>query len=72
MAYLMQKSILALPDEIIEKIMTFLRFNDLSNLKNTGKRLRDCANRVIEKRTFSKYNSQVIILVNQLTFNFYE
>ena len=56
MACLIQKSILDLPDEIIEKIMDFLQYKDLSNVRNTGKRLRDCTKRLIEKKTFSKYN----------------
>ena len=63
---MIQKSILDLPDEIIEEIMTFLTFNDLLNLRNTGKLLRDCAKRVIEKKTFSKYNIQAIILSNHI------
>lgn len=63
---MIQKSILDLPDEIIEEIMTFLTFNDLLNLRNTGKLLRDCAKRIIEKKTFSKYNIQAIILSNHI------
>ena len=66
MACLMQKSILDLPDEIIEEIMAFLTFNDLNSLRNTGKLLRDRANRVIEKKPFSKYNIRAIILSNHI------
>ena len=66
MACLIQKSILDLPDEIIEEIMNFLQYKDLSNLRNIEKRLRDCAKRLIEKKTFSKYNIQAIILSNHI------
>ena len=66
MACLIQKSIYDLPDEIIEKIMNFLQYKDLSNLRNTGKRLRACAKRLIEKKTFSKYSIRAIILLNNI------
>ena len=66
MACLIQKSILDLPDEVIEEIINFLPYKDLSNLRNTAKLLRECAKRVIEKKTFSKYNIRAMILSNHI------
>ena len=55
MAYLEQKTIFDLPDEIIEEIMTYLLFYDILNLNKLEKRLEDCVNRVMKKKPFSKY-----------------
>ena len=44
-----------LPDEVIEKIMTYLSFPDLFNLSKEGIRLEGCAMRVLKKKKFSKY-----------------
>ena len=55
MSSLEKMSILDFPDEIIEVMMTFLRFSDLYNLVKVEKRLKDCANRVMKKKPFSKY-----------------
>ena len=44
-----------LPDEVIEKIMTYLSFSDLLNLRKEGGRLEGCAIRVLKKKPFSKY-----------------
>ena len=44
-----------LPDEVLEKIMTYLAFSDLFNLSKEGVRLEDCAMRELKKKTFSKY-----------------
>ena len=54
MACLKQKSLLDLPDEVLEKMMTFLSFGDLYKLKKQGKRLADCTERVLKKKPFSK------------------
>ena len=54
MDHLVKKSILDLPDEVIEEIMAFLSFADLSNLRKAGKKLADCAKRVSKKKPFSK------------------
>ena len=50
-----KQSILVLPDEVIEEIMTFLLFSDLFNLSKVKKRLKNCAKRVMENKPFSKY-----------------
>ena len=55
MASLNQKSILELPDEVIEEIMIFLSFSDLFNLMKQGTRMEDCAKRVLKNKPFSKY-----------------
>ena len=55
MSSLEEMSILDFPDEIIEVMMTFLRFSDLYNLVKVEKRLKDCAKRVMKKKPFSKY-----------------
>ena len=44
-----------LPDEVIEKIMAYLSFSDLLNLRKEGGRLEGCATRVLKKKPFSKY-----------------
>ena len=51
---LVKKSILDLPDEVIEIIMAFLSFTDLVNLGITRKKLADCAKRVSKKKPFGK------------------
>ena len=53
---LVKKSILDLPDEVIEIIMAFFSFDDLFNLSKVGKKLADCAKRVSKKKPFGKYN----------------
>ena len=54
MDHLVKKSILDLPDEVIEIMMAFLSFVDLSNLRKVGNKLADCAKRVSKKKPFSK------------------
>ena len=44
-----------LPDEVIEKIMSYLSFSELLNLRKEGGRLEGCAIRVMKKKPFSKY-----------------
>ena len=44
-----------LPDEVIEKIMTYLSVSALLNLRKEGGRLEGCATRVLKKKPFSKY-----------------
>ena len=51
-----------LPNEVIEKIMTYLSFSDLLNLRKEGGRLEGCATKVLKKKPFSKYIIQLIIL----------
>ena len=51
---LINDSLLALPDEVIEYIMSFLSFADLSKLSEGGKRLEDCAKRVSKMKPFRK------------------
>ena len=48
-------SLLVLPDEVIECIMSFLSLADLSKLSEIGKRLEDCAKRVSKMKPFRKY-----------------
>ena len=55
MSSLEKISILDFPDEVIEVMMTFLRFSDLFNLSKIGKRFEDCAKREMKKKPFSKY-----------------
>ena len=55
MACLKEKSLLDLPDDVIEEMMNFLSFCDLYELRKQGKRLADCADRVMKKKPFSKY-----------------
>ena len=43
-----------LPDEVIEKIMAYLSFSDLLNLRKEGGRMEGCAIRVLKKKPFSK------------------
>ena len=57
------KSILDLPDEVIEKMMSFLSFGDLYKLRKLGKRLADCTERVLKKKPFSKYNPIIIMFM---------
>ena len=60
MACLEKKSILDMPDLVIEMILSFLSFCDLFNISKGGKRLEDCAKRVMKKKPFSKYNQMII------------
>ena len=46
---------LALPDEMIEEILSYLPNSDLYNWKKEGGRQRDCVNRVLTKKPFSKF-----------------
>ena len=55
MACLKKKSLLDLPDNVIEEMMNFLSFCDLYKLRKQGKRLADCIDRVMKKKPFSKY-----------------
>ena len=61
MEYLVEKSILDLPDESIEHILEYLSFKDLLNLNKERNRLADCAKRVSKRKPFSKYNIPEII-----------
>ena len=63
---LKQNSILDLPDEVIEKMMSFLSFRDLYKLEKLGKRLADCTKRVLKKKPFSKYNLIIIMFIKIL------
>ena len=63
---LVNDSLLALPDEVIEYIMSFLSFADLSKLSEAGKRLEDCAKRVSKMKPFRKYNTQIPLSSNQM------
>ena len=51
-----------LPDEVIEKIMAYLSYSNLLNLRKEGGRMEGCAIRVLKKKPFSKYIIQCIIL----------
>ena len=62
MALLEEESILYLPDEVIEHIMTFLSFADLFKLIKEGTRLGDCAKRGARKKPFRKYGTQKPII----------
>ena len=62
------KSILDLPDEVIEKMMSFLSFGDLYKLRKLGKRLADCTERVLKKKPFSKYNLIIIMFMIMLLY----
>ena len=63
MASLKQKSLLDLPDEVIEEVMTFLSFSDLNKLRKLGKRLADCTERVLKKKPFSMYMQIINLLI---------
>ena len=56
---LVKDSLLNLPDEVIEYIMSFLSFADLWKLSEAGKRLEDCVRRVSKTKPFRKYNTQI-------------
>ena len=47
-------SILDLPDEVLDHIMTFLSFTDLFILGIAATRLNDCVKRVSRKKPFRK------------------
>ena len=51
---LIDKSILDLPDEVIELVMDFLSLTDIMNLSTAGSKFADCAKRVLKRKTFSK------------------
>ena len=55
MAHLKIISILDLPDEVLEHIMTFLSFADLFKLSIEGTRLKDCVKRVSKNKPFRKF-----------------
>ena len=61
MAHLKIISILDLPDEVLEHIMTFLSFADLFKLSIEGTRLKDCVKRVSKNKPFRKYGNYPII-----------
>ena len=63
---LVNDSLLTLPDEVIEYIMSFLSFADLSKLSEGEKRLEDCAKRVSKMKPFRKYNTQIPLSSNQM------
>ena len=63
---LVNDSLLALPDEVIEHIMSFLSFADLSKLSEAGKRLEDCAKMASKMKPFRKYNTQIFLSSNQM------
>ena len=63
---LAKDSLFNLPDEVIEYIMSFLSFADLSKLSEAGKRLEDCAKRVSKMKAFRKYNAQLPLSSNQM------
>ena len=54
MECLEEKTILDLPDETLEYIMTFLSFADLFKLTKEGDRLEHCAKRILKKKSFCK------------------
>ena len=54
MACLDQKSIIDLPDEVIEEIMDYLSCNEIFNLSIAVK-IYHCAKRVSRNKPFSKY-----------------
>ena len=62
MALLEEVSILYLPDEVIEHIMTFLSFVDLFKLIKEGTRLGDCAKRGARNKPFRKYGTRKPII----------
>ena len=70
MASLKQNSILDLPDEVIEKMMSFLSFRDLYKLEKLGKRLADCTERVLKKKPISKLNQTIITFMIILLLNY--
>ena len=55
MARLEVISILDLPDEVLQHIMTFLSFTDLFKLSIEGTRLKDCVKRVSKNKPFCKF-----------------
>lgn len=55
MARLEVMSILDLPDEVLEYIMTFLSFTDLFKLSIEGTRLKDCVKRISKNKPFRKF-----------------
>ena len=71
MACLKQKSILDLPDEVLEKMMTYLSFSDLYKLRKLGKRLADCTERVLKKKPFSMYMQVINLLIIVWLFSLY-
>ena len=62
MECLVEKTILDLPDETLEHIMTFLSFSDLFKLSKEGHRLECCAKRILKEKPFCKYNIKLFIL----------
>ena len=61
MASLKPESILDLPDEVLEKIMALLTFNDLLSIRKLNKRLEHCQKRVLKKKPISKQLSLNIL-----------
>ena len=61
-ACLEKPSILDLPEEVMEEIMSFLSFSDLFNLSLVEARLKNCAKRVMKNKPFSKYIIKSMIL----------
>ena len=55
MSCLVRTSILDLPDEIIENILSFVSWPDLINLSKTEKRLKKLSNRIAKHRPFGEY-----------------
>ena len=51
---LIGKSILDLPDEVVELTMDFLSYIDLMNLSKAGSKFAICAKRVLKRNSCSK------------------
>ena len=62
MTCLVKNSILDLPNEIIENVLSFVSWSDLINLSNTGRRLKKLTDRIAKHRPFGEY---VIYFTNQ-------
>ena len=71
MASLKPKSLLDLPDEVLDDIIVLLTFNDLCNIRKVNKRLEDCQKRVSKKKPFSKYFSLKFLAMETKCGNFH-
>ena len=63
-----KQSILDLPEEVIEMIMSYLSFSDLFNLSKVEQRLEHYAKRVMKNKPFSKCTTKSIILSYIMNF----
>ena len=73
MAHLKIISILDLPDEVLEHIMTFLSFADLFKLSIEGTRLKECVKRVSKNKPFRKFEmlkNYLVIPCNKIEVRF--